>query len=77
MGVIFERLHFLRGQKGGKPPPQKSIFFRYFVSKYIDRKSQHETFQYIELLGGLRKPRLDFMARLGGLLKPNWKFLGP
>ena len=37
--------HFLRY------PPKKFDFFRYFVSKQIHRKSQHETFPYIRLLG--------------------------
>ena len=45
-GVIFGRPHFLRGRKGGTPP-KKFNFFGYFVTKYIDRKSQHKTFEYI------------------------------
>ena len=49
--VIFWRLHFLGGRKGVPPPPKNSIFKRYYVSEQIDRKSQHETFQYIYLLG--------------------------
>ena len=42
--VIFERLHFLRGQKG---VPPKNLFLYIIFSKLIDRKSQLETIPYI------------------------------
>ena len=39
MGVHIWDASLLKGPKGEHPPKDNSIFFGYFVNKYIDRKS--------------------------------------
>ena len=57
MGGHFWEASLFKGPKGGTPQTILRCFWLFFqlIDRY--RKSQHEILQYIQCLGGLRKPQ--------------------